>query len=214
MVEPAATMSATTPRPRSPVKPAVASTTLLLLVSLLPACSTPVGHDLTRDVEEMKMDGAQVTYFPPAHCSGPRYELRFHPGTGIAMTITSDAAGGLGLTWFDMQVETGRSLAFTSTSGRIESLDGTVSDMFVTHVQVMRDPRSVMKPMPADGVMAGSAPAGETSRYSGSFDSSSPGAKAFTLQLPDAVVNGKPYRFPPIRYSARRLTYFQDACLR
>ena len=36
------------------------STALLLLVSLLSACSTLAGRSVTRDVEEMKMDGAQV----------------------------------------------------------------------------------------------------------------------------------------------------------
>ncbi len=192
----------------------VTSTALLLLVSSLPACSTLVGHAITRDVEEMKMDGAQVIFHEPAHCGDPRYEVRFQPAPGIQMAINSHSAGGLGNTWFEMQVEPGRSLAFTSTAGRIESLDGTVSDMFVANVQGTRDSRSVMKSMPADGVMAGNSAAGDTSRYSGSFNSSPPDPKAFTLQLPDAVVNGKPYRFPPIRYSARQVTYFQDACLR
>ena len=192
----------------------VASTALLLLVSLLPACSTLVGHDITRDVEEMKMDGAQVTYLTPAHCREPSYQVMFHPGPGIQMTITSHSAGGLGNTWFEMLVEPGRSLAFTSTSGRIESADGTVSDMFVANVQGARDSHSVTKSMPADGVMAGNANAGDASRYSGSFNSSPPDSKTFTLQLPDAVLNGRPYKFPPIRYSARRVTYFQDACLR
>ena len=190
------------------------STALLLLVSWLPACSTLVGHDITRDVEEMKMDGAQVTFHEPAHCGEPSYEVKFRPGPGIQMTITSHSSGGLGNTWFDMQVEPGRSLAFTSTTGRIEARDGTVSDMFVANVQAARDSHSVMKSMPADGVMAGNAAAGDVSHYSGSFNSPARGAKAFTLQLPDAVVDGTPYRFPPIRYSARPLTYFQDACLR
>ena len=190
------------------------STALLLLVSLLSACSTLAGRSVTRDVEEMKMDGAQVTFHEPVHCGEPRYEVRFHPGPGIQMTITSHSAGGLGNTWFEMLVEPGRSLAFRSPNGHLESPDGTVSDMFVANVQGKRDSHSVMQPLAADGVMAGKSAAGDVSYYSGSLNSSPPDPKTFTLQLPDAVVDGKPYRFPPIRYSARPLSYFQDACLR
>jgi hypothetical protein len=214
MVELAATMAVANPRLRSPMNRLVTSTAPLLLAALLPACSTLVGHFVNTNVEEMTMDGAQVTFHEPAHCGEPGYDVKFHPGPGIVMTITSESSGGLGLSWFEMQVEPGRSFAFASTTGRIESHDGTGADMTVSNVQGMRDSHSVRLPMPADGVMAGNSAAGDVSHYSGDFDSHHFNPTAFTLQLPGAVVNGKPYRFPPIRYSARPLTYFQDACLR
>lgn len=184
----------------------VASAALLSLASLLPACSTLAGHEVHENVLEMRMDGAKVSFIAPAHCTLPGYQVDLQPGAGIRMSLT-DAT-------FHVEVEPGRSLVFTSTTGRIESPDGTVSDLAIARLKAIRDEHSAWTVVPADTPMAGIAPPGQRSTYLGDFDWRRPAAQAFTVQLPDAVVNGQPYRFAPIRFSVKPYSYFEDACLR
>jgi hypothetical protein len=190
------------------------STALLLTVSLLPACSTLVGQEISRNMLEMDMDGARVAFHAPAHCTPPSYEAEIRPGPGVSVTVMTIASGGLGSTRFRIVLDPGASFAFSSTSGRVAAPGEPGMNASISGVSVIRNSHVARAPAPVDGVMSGSAPAGDRSVYEG--DVSAPGfaATAFSLQLPDALIDGVPYRFPPIRYRTRRLTWFQDACLR
>ena len=192
----------------------VPSTALLLLASLLPACGTLIGQETSRNVLEMKMDGARVAFHAPAHCTPPSWEAEIRPGPGVSVTVTTIAGGGLGSTVLRILLDPGASFAFASTSARVAAPGEPGMDAPISNVSVIRNSHVARAPAPVDGVMAGSAPAGDRSVYEGDLSAHGFSATAFSLQLPDAVVDGVPYRFAPIRYSARRLTWFQDACLR
>ena len=184
-----------------------ASAALLALASLLPACGTLVGHEVHENLLEMQMDGAKVSFSEPAHCANPGYRADFLPGAGITMSLKPRD--------FTIEIEPGRSLAFRSAVGRIALPDGGASDLFIRNVQAIPTPGSVWTSVPADSLLAGVAPPGRHSSFSGNLAWSVPdGTKTFMLQLPDAIVNGQPYRFAPVRFSVKPTSYFQDACLR
>jgi hypothetical protein len=130
------------------------------------------------------------------------------------MTIVTTAAGGLGSTVFRIEVEPGRSFAFVSTTGRAVAPGAPAVDAFVANASVIPDSHAVRSPMPADGAMTGKAPPGDRSLYEGEIRTPGFSARSFALQLPDALVNGAPYRFAPIHYDARPFSGFEDACLR
>ena len=192
----------------------LASTALLLLVTQLSACGALGGHEVDRDLMAMKMDGARVSFNAPGHCTRPSWQAEFRPGAGVQMTVTTTASGGLGSTLFRIAVDPGKSFSFTATTGRAVTRGSAGVDAFIANTSVIPDSHSVRKPMPADGVMTGQAATGDPSLYEGEIRTPGYAAKAFALQLPDAVVNGAPYRFAPIEYGARTFRYVEDACLR
>jgi len=50
--------------------------------------------------------------------------------------------------------------------------------------------------------------------FSGEISAREVTASDFSLQLPDAMMDGTLYRFPLIHFSGRPFHYFEDACLR
>lgn len=192
----------------------LASTALLLMIALLPACGTLSGHEVNRDLMAMTMDGARVSFNAPGHCTRPSWQAELRPGPGVLMTVTTTAAGGLGSTVFRIVIDAGQSFAFTSTTGRAVASGMPGVDAFIANASVIPDSHAVRSPMPVDAVMTGQAAAGDHSLYEGEIRTPGFAAKAFVLQLPDAVVNGAPYRFAPIEYRARPFSGFEDACLR
>ena len=183
------------------------------VLSLLGGCGTLSGQEADGALLEMRAEGAEATFSPPAHCTRPGYSATFHPGAGVLMTVAHH--GGGALTTFRVELERGRTFAFATTSGRVDFPSGAPSlDAFVRGTSWLRDSRTVREVAPADGVMTGAAPAGDRSVFEGEFSVNGVTAQAFSMQFPDAVVNGVPYRLPPLHFSGRPFRYFQDACLR
>jgi len=61
---------------------------------------------------------------------------------------------------------------------------------------------------------SGEARPGDRSVFSGEISAREVTASDFSLQLPDAMMDGTLYRFPLIHFSGRPFHYFEDACLR
>ncbi len=187
---------------------------LLGALSMLCACGTLTDQEVNGVLLEMKANEAQVIYEPPAHCSPPGYRAVFHPGAGVVMTVMHGFGGGLAAR-FRIELDSGSTFAFGSASGRVFFPTGAPQkDVFISNTSWIRDSRTVRAVASADAVLTGRAPAGDRSVYEGDISAYQVTANDFSLQLPDAVVNGNPFRFPPIHFSGRQFRYVQEACLR
>ncbi|MFZ6754686.1 hypothetical protein ACO0KY_15060 [Undibacterium sp. Dicai25W] len=183
---------------------------------------------VTRPIHELKSDDGQVTYTPPDHCSTPAYSINYRPGNGVSMRLLNDQGGDFYATiYLDLKVNT--HFAFTSSTVKVRTVNGTQSmDTVLTNFSYTERPSGKnLQVLPTNGI---SGPAPNTpftypspyyatsyaTEYSfiTSFIAQTHGVNRFTIQLPDAVVNGQAVTFAPIIVARKELSYYHSACLR
>ena len=200
------------------------------IILLLSGCSALVGKFVTVSLYAMKADGVTTTYSAPAMCSDPQYSIVFKPDAGVAIWIKPQLGGSVTVA-ITVQLQGGTTFAFIDPGVRIASREfGETVNASLAAFTYNRAVHEDGTGISASSELIGPSIVHHTNATDRSNDQHSPESiffeskviaavpvkspKEFTMQLPQAVVNGKTVIFPPITFSLRKITYFQSACLR
>ena len=203
---------------------------LVVALTVLSGCGALGDTEVRTSLFDMKADQAVVTYQPPGHCTNPGYRLALHPGDGVTLTLQDTAGGGATL-GVQVQLAVSRGFQFVSDTAQVTLQSGASPvPVPLPDFWFRAKPGALNSSARADDLLSGPAPnspaAPPTPLRKTEFLSArvydadlrlgdQVGANArFTLQLPDAIVNGQRIALPPIDMARRELGFTHDACLR
>ena len=203
---------------------------LLAVLALLTGCATVGNTVVHAHIYDMNADGATLKFSNGGHCSRASNSLSFLPGEGVMLTLDDyeDQPATLRIR-IDLGVS--RTFAFAAqfaTSTLAPGAPPVVEVLPLIKHTPAAIPRYIVNT--AVSVMSGPAPdavdispnkaiapkpiTNQLFDADWELETRVTRPAQYTLQLPDAIVNGRRVQFAPIRMTLREVTYTHDQCLR